>query len=249
MPELKELVAFVEGIAPAELAEEWDNPGLLVDAGGNVDAVLVTLDITAAVVAEAQNRKCQLILAHHPVIFQPLTQLAHEDVVYRLVQSGVSALCAHTNLDAADGGVNDVLAGLMELKQLCPFGGFGRLGTLADAPLPTVLAARCAEKLQAHVQFADAGRPVKRLAVVGGSGKGMVRQAAEAGADALLTGEAGHHDALDALQAGISLFAAGHFATEWPVVPVLAQKLQAAFPGVRVHTSAAAQNPFCTVTP
>ena len=113
--------------APPELAEHWDNPGLLVDCGGNVHRVLVTLDITPEVVAEAAAKQCTVIVAHHPVIFDPLKRLCPADVPYQLVRAGISAICMHTNLDAAEGGVNDVLADLFGIRQRTVFAdGCGR---------------------------------------------------------------------------------------------------------------------------
>ena len=106
----------MQRIAPLELAESWDNPGLLVDCGGPVEKVLVTLDITPEVVEEAAAKGCSLIVAHHPVIFSPLKKLGSRDVPFQLVQSGISAICMHTNLDAAEGGVNEVLAGIFGMR-------------------------------------------------------------------------------------------------------------------------------------
>ena len=107
----------MERLAPPELAEGWDNVGLLVDCGRPVRRVLTALDITPAVLAEAVEQKCELIVAHHPVIFAPLKQLGPEDMPFRLVQVGVSAVCMHTNLDAAAGGVNDTLAALFGMQE------------------------------------------------------------------------------------------------------------------------------------
>ena len=96
----------MQHIAPLALAESWDNPGLLVDCGGGASRVLVTLDITPEVVEEAVRKGCQLIVSHHPVSFSPLKKLGGQDVAFQLVKNGISAICMHTNLDAAEGGVN-----------------------------------------------------------------------------------------------------------------------------------------------
>ena len=110
MARVREICECLEQLAPKELAESWDNVGLLVECGAEVTSVLVALDITDEVVAEAELQGCQLIVAHHPVIFKPLRTLARRDVAFRLVKKNISAICMHTNLDAAEGGVNDVLA-------------------------------------------------------------------------------------------------------------------------------------------
>ena len=244
MAAVQELYEELARIAPPALAADWDNPGLLVDAGTAVQGVLVTLDITHDTVAEARRTGCQLIVSHHPVIFSPLKRLEERDVAFALVQSGVSAICMHTNLDAAAGGVNEVLAGLFGIGDAVPFaGGCGRVGTVAPTTVPA-LAARCRTVLGAHVKYADAGRPVQRLAVISGAGGSLFADALAVGADCLLTGEAGHHAALDARRLGLGLIAAGHFATEQPIVPVLAAQLQAAFPALRVRCSDCGRDPF-----
>ena len=243
MPEIHELTACIEKIAPPELAKSWDNSGLLVNTGREVTHVLVTLDITPAVVAEAAALGCEMIVAHHPVILAPLKNITSRDVPALLLQSGVSALCAHTNWDAAHGGINDVLAGLLGICEAEPL-GFGRVGRLPAALCAADFAALCAAKLSAPVRLADAGRPVQRIALAGGSGADLLSQAVLAGADCLLTGDAGHHTALDAIQAGLSLVAAGHYATEWPGVEELAHRLAQECTNVRVSLSTCCKNPF-----
>ena len=104
MTTVQQVYEVMQRLAPPELAEHWDNPGLLVDCGGEVRRVLVTLDITPEVVAEAAAKQCTVIVAHHPVIFDPLKRLCPADVPYQLVQAGISAICMHTNLDAAEAG-------------------------------------------------------------------------------------------------------------------------------------------------
>jgi dinuclear metal center YbgI/SA1388 family protein len=110
MPAVKDIAVVIEELAPPALAEEWDNAGILVDCGEAVEGILVSLDITREVVREAQALGCQLIVSHHPVIFHPLRRVAHGTVLVDMVQQGISAICAHTNLDAAPGGTNDLLA-------------------------------------------------------------------------------------------------------------------------------------------
>ena len=127
MTTVQQVYEVMQRLAPPELAEHWDNPGLLVDCGGAVRRVLVTLDITPEVVAEAAAKQCTVIVAHHPVIFDPLKRLCPADVPYQLVRAGISAICMHTNLDAAEGGVNDVLSDLFSIRQRTAFAdGCGR---------------------------------------------------------------------------------------------------------------------------
>ena len=245
----------MQRLAPLELAESWDNPGLLVDCGGSVTRVLAALDITPEVAAEAKEKGCQLIVSHHPVIFSPLKRIGGQDVPFQLVRNGISAICMHTNLDAAAGGVNEVLAGLFGMREMEPFaGGCGRVGGIDPIPVPqlarnaqTVLGGLCnlpASGPAVQVKFADTGTPVRRLAVISGAGGSLFEEALAMGADCLLTGEASHHHALDAARLGLSLVAAGHYATEFPAMAVVAQRLRAALPELEVLVSTRNRDPF-----
>ena len=217
MTTVQQLYEAMQALAPLELAESWDNPGLLLDCAGEVTRVLVTLDITPEVVAEAAAKHCEAIVAHHPVIFDPLKKLGPQDVPFQLVRAGISAICMHTNLDAADGGVNEELAARCNAPDAGP---------------------------AVQVKFADTGNPVRRLAVISGAGGSLFEEALAVGADCLLTGEANHHHACDAKRLGMSLIAAGHYATEFPVTAAVAEKLRAALPGVEVLVSTANKDPY-----
>ena len=139
----------MQAIAPLELAEHWDNPGLLVDCGGQMHRVLAALDITPEVVAEAAAKQCEMIVSHHPVIFDPLKKIGPQDVPFQLVQAGISAICMHTNLDAAEGGVNEVLAGIFDMKNMETFAeGCGRVGAIEEIAVPEL--ARKAQQELSH---------------------------------------------------------------------------------------------------
>lgn len=245
----------MQAIAPLELAEHWDNPGLLVDCGGQMHRVLAALDITPEVVAEAAAKQCEMIVSHHPVIFDPLKKIGPQDVPFQLVQAGISAICMHTNLDAAEGGVNEVLAGIFGMQDWEGFAdGCGRVGEVDPITVPelarkaqAVLGGRCNRPRSGpavQVKFADTGRTVRRLAVISGAGGSMFEDALAVGADCLLTGEANHHAAIDAVRLGLSLVAAGHYATEFPVCAAIADRLRTAFPELEVRVSGENRDPF-----
>lgn len=245
----------MQAIAPLELAEHWDNPGLLVDCGGQMHRVLAALDITPEVVAEAAAKQCEMIVSHHPVIFDPLKKIGPQDVPFQLVQAGISAICMHTNLDAAEGGVNEVLAGIFGMRDWEVFAdGCGRVGEVEPITVPelarkaqAVLGGRCNRPRSGpvvQVKFADSGKTVKRLAVISGAGGSMFEDALAVGADCLLTGEANHHAAIDAVRLGLSLVAAGHYATEFPVCAAIADRLRTAFPELEVRVSGENRDPF-----
>ena len=194
MATVQKIYEEMQRMAPLELAESWDNPGLLVDCGGEVSRVLVALDVTAETLAEAEQNGCQLIVTHHPVIFHPLKKLSPADLPFQLVQKGISAICMHTNLDAAEGGVNEVLAGIFGMKNWEPFaGGCGRVGEVEPITVPELarkarveLGARCNTPLdgpEVPVKYADTGKPVRRLAVISGAGGGLFEEALAMEAD------------------------------------------------------------------
>ena len=243
MARVQDILQYMNQLAPASLAEDWDNVGLLVDCGADVTSILVALDITDEVVAEAEYQGCQLIVSHHPVIFDPLKRIDRRDVVFRLIKKNISAICMHTNMDAAEGGVNDILCALFGVQDAKAFGGLGRVGTVRTTNVQQ-LSKICRDTLGAHVKVVDCGNAVNRLAVVGGAGGSMLEDAILAGADCLLTGEASHHAAIDAKRLGISLVVAGHYATEFPIVPVVAEKLKQKFPALRVLGSRRNKDPF-----
>lgn len=255
MTTVQQVYEEMQRIAPLELAESWDNPGLLVDCGGTVQKVLVTLDITPEVVEEAARKHCEVIVAHHPVIFSPLKKIGPQEVPCQLVRAGISAICMHTNLDAAEGGVNEVLAGIFGMKNLETFAdGCGRVGEIELNSVKGLayqvqkeLASRCNSPENGpavQIKLVDNGRMVKRLAVISGAGGSLFEEAIAVGADCLLTGEANHHHAIDAKRLGLSLIAAGHYATEFPVTAAVAEKLRAALPELEVLVSEANKDPY-----
>ena len=243
---LRELTAF----APPELACSWDNVGLLVDAGRPVDKVLTALDITPDVVQEAAAAGCQLIVSHHPVIFNPMKHITADDVPALLLQNGISGICMHTNLDATAGGVNDTLADLLGISREDRRNFAENCGRVGSVPATTVadLARFCAEHLHTAVKYVDSGKPVIRLAEVSGGGGSYLQEAIDEGADCLVTGEAAHHIALLARQKGIGLVVAGHWGTEQGIADVLAARLQQAFPALTVHHAAADTDPYTYLT-
>lgn len=225
--------------APGELAAPWDNVGQLVgDPDAEVKKVLVVLDITEAVVAEAMACGADLIVAHHPVMnckWHEVQRIRTDDaqgrILINMIRSGISAICMHTNLDAAEGGVNDALAEKLGLTDAEPFNEekIGRVGTL-KSQLPLVDFARfVVESLGCNgLRYVDGGRPVHRVAVGGGACGGYIAQAIAMGCDTFVTSDLKYNDFLDT--AGINLIDAGHFPSENVVCPVVIRYLQEAFP-------------------
>ena len=236
-------MGLLEDLAPSGLAESWDNVGLMIGSREDpVTGIMVSLDPTVEAVAATRRSDLNLLITHHPLLFKPLSSVDPSTptgaVVYRAVREGVGILAAHTNLDSAQGGVNDALADLLGLKETAPLipavdrvgAGMGRLGLL-DPPLTLGEVAAKVKEVLGISSLRMVGlseRTIRRVALCGGAGGELVGIARDSGADLYITGEAAHHHAREAEFRGLALIEAGHYATEVPVVPVLARRLKEA---------------------
>lgn len=232
MAKVKDFYDFLNSIAPFETQEDWDNSGMLVgDMDAEVKKVAVVLDITHEEIKKAKAIGADLIISHHPVIFNPIKSVTSGSVPYELVASSINALCCHTPLDIADGGTNDSLAELLGIEVTRTENPILRLGTVEPTTAEN-LAGKIAKTLNTKVRYADTGRKIEKIAICTGAGCSLIEAAGEI--DAFITGDASHHNFLDCVQAGITLIAAGHYETEIVVVPVLVKKLQARFPDIEI---------------
>jgi dinuclear metal center YbgI/SA1388 family protein len=240
----------IDSLAAFGTAEGSDNAGLLVGSRNlPVTGALVALDATSAAIEEAQELGANLIVTHHPVIFSGVKQIEAESVLYRLIAAGISAISAHTNLDAAQGGVNDILCGLLGLENVRPlespiYPGLARVGELR-APMSARELAEHARNVVgvSVVKYTDITPHIKTVAVCGGAGADLMPEAIAAGAGALVTADVKHHQLVAAKEAGFSLMDAGHYATEATVVKPLAEKLAAMLPGVKIMASKSQRDP------
>ena len=243
MPKISEIYHFLERALPSSLSCDWDNDGIMCmpDPDREVTKVLLALDITEEVVDRTVREEYDVIVSHHPLLFRGIKHLTVKDPVSRrsikLCRAGITALSFHTRLDAVTGGVNDALAELLTLTDTAPFGdeGMGRVGTLSEPMCAEAFAATVAERLNTPaVTLADSGRPVSRVAVLGGSGGDEVMAALAAGADTYVTGEAPHHWLVDAPEMGLNLIVAGHHHTEQPVCARLADMIRTLMPEAEI---------------
>lgn len=247
MTTVREIESFLYSWAPRVLAESWDNVGLLVgDPEAAVERILVALDITPQVAEEALKRGCQLIVAHHPVMncaWHPVQTVRADDrqgrTLTALLRGGVAAICMHTNLDAAEGGVNDQLAKALGLTDTIPLNEqkIGRIGTLScEIPLEQFLHDVVKSLGCRGLRYRSGGRPVRRVAVGGGACGEYIPQALAQGCDTFVTSDLRYNDFLDTQ--GLNLIDAGHFPTEDVVCAEVVRRLQKAFPDIRVSKSA-----------
>ena len=232
-----EIMAAMERIAPKRYAEDWDNHGLLTgDPAQEVKKILLCLDVSERVIEKAVEIGAEMIISHHPMIFKPVKKIRTDTPLGRklrlILKNDIAVFAAHTNLDKAAGGVNDLLAeklGLTEVK-IFPEGeeiAFGRIGRLAEALPLEEFARRVKDSLNLeNLRLVPGGKPtVKKIALCGGSSGEFIPDAAFLGADAYVGGDIRYHDAEKAAEMGINVIDAGHFGTEFPVVERLYNRL------------------------
>ncbi len=254
MTTVLDILNYIETIAPPYMQESWDNVGLLCGRKERqVKKILVALDPFRNVIAEAIAEKADLIVTHHPLIFRDKLMALNEDTetgrcLLTLVENGIAAINAHTNLDLAPGGVNDVLAqtlGLTEITVITPEGedaqgrpyGLLRSGIVKEQPLGDFLAV-VKENLHCEgLRYVEGGKAVRKVAVGGGSCADGMQEALSAGCDTFVTADVKYNQFRTAFELGLNLIDAGHFHTENPTMPVLAAALQAAFPEITVKLS------------
>lgn len=227
---VRDLVDWIGEIAPWELAEEWDNVGLLVGRPDReVDRALIALDLTSDLLDEADRIGAQLIITHHPVLFAARRTLREDDpegaLLCRMVRRGISLIAAHTNFDNADPGLNGALADVLGLGAHEPIEHGLRVG-LFDGTLFELKRRAQAELGDVIRVYGDETRSLRRVCVCGGAGGMYWKEARASGSDAYLTGEMRYHDALEALSLGMCVLEAGHRATEAIAMKAILSHLQ-----------------------
>lgn len=253
MTTVNDILNFVNTLAPIYMKEDWDRVGLNCGhSDKEVRRVLVALDPFAEVCREAKEVGADLLITHHALIWSPdfVTDCTEQgrNILY-LIENNIACINAHTNLDCAPGGVNDILAeklGLRDVAVIAPKGtdefgrawGLLRKGTVKEQSLQNFLSVVKSSLNCEGLRYTDSGKPVSKVAVGGGACAGEMRQAAEAGCDTFVTADIKYNQFWDAKALGINLIDAGHFHTENPVCWYLTQKLREAFPDITVTMSA-----------
>jgi dinuclear metal center YbgI/SA1388 family protein len=241
---LKDILAYVGQFAPWELAEPWDNVGLMV---GNPDqeatGVLIALDPTLQVIEEAILKKANIILTHHPLIFHPLKSINTATPIGQFLKKAlahdIAVVSCHTNLDIISDGVSDALARALYLLNTRPLNltgnrpdqGFGKVGNLPTPMQGKSFIHFVAQRLNLQVMMIAGPQPetVSTIAVCGGSGSDLAEAAVQSGADIYITAELKHSVARWAEDNGLCVIDAGHFATENIIIPSLLARMTAFF--------------------
>lgn len=240
-----EIMTQIETFAPMSYACDWDNPGLLAGRmEKEVKKILIALDATDEVVAQAIELEVDLLITHHPLIFSPLKQVNDQNFISRrilnLIQADISYYAMHTNFDIAPGCMADLAAEYLQLEIVEPLEvtgicdessyGIGKIGKLKQ-PMTLEELSEWTKK-QFGLPFVtvfglkELREPMSRIAVSPGSGGSMVKYAKKAGVQALITGDIGHHEGIDAVAEGLGIIDGGHYGLEHIFIPFMETKLR-----------------------
>ena len=233
----RNIIEKIENFAPQNLASQWDNPGFLCgNKDKDIKRVLLALDVDLNTIGEAIENKCDMIVSHHPMFFKGLKRIDFSEpegkAVELLIKNDICVFSAHTNMDAAENGINQRLAELFELsdiKVLEPIDektGIGRIGTLKEEMTTEEFSKLLKEKLNTPFVKVSGEKNIKRLAICSGSGAEYFSLAKENGCDCLLTADVKYHNAIEAKENGICLIDAGHFPTEKLVCDIFKEILE-----------------------
>lgn len=259
---LSELVKGFESVWPVSGAEEWDRPGLTCGSPDQeVSRVLMCVDVTIDVLREAKTLSCDLVLSHHPLLLKGVNYLPEDklkgELVAFAVRNSIALYSAHTNADIVVGGVSDVFATALGLKNIRPLVetasgvGHGRVGQLSEAITLRDFAqvvADCLPVTNAPLRVAgDLNQSLTKIAVVGGSGDSFISAAQQSGAQCLVTSDLRHHVSLDAVSdpsKPIALIDVSHFAAESLWLNPAATGLKSKFSSVEFFVSKLNTDPW-----
>ncbi len=247
-----EITRYFETLYPLDLAYEWDNCGLQVGTLNNkVERVLVTLDITKNVVKEAIQNKVNLIISHHPLMFKPMQTIVFDSpkgwIIKNLIQHNIAVYSAHTNFDQADGGMNDLMCRLLNIKEpqlLDDEYNIGRFGKIDKIDFNDfVKKVKEVFDLKSVKVIGNTDKMLETVAISAGSGSHHMYAAKKKNCDVYITGDITYHTASDAIQLGITLIDVGHH-IEVAFVNEVAGLLQAKFKEIDIIKSKVDTNPY-----
>lgn len=237
---VENIFEFLNSKFPVSAACDFDNVGILVgDKNQQVNNAIISLDCTDYVIEKALATNCQLIITHHPIIFNPLKNILSDCLVYKLIKNNISVISMHTNLDVGVDGVNDCLAkaiSLSNVKTVLSEDGYAlRMGTVSPISAQK-FAEHLKTSLDAPIKFVETNREIKNVLICSGSGGNYLKEATKYSCDAFVTADVKHNVFLDAAHLGIAIFDAGHFETENVVVNKLFDILSKQFSEIVFYT-------------
>ncbi|MDP4109383.1 MAG: Nif3-like dinuclear metal center hexameric protein [Bacillota bacterium] len=252
MPAVIEIFNALNEKLPMSYKMDIDNCGFMIgNSYTNVKKALTALDVTLPVVEEAKRENRELIISHHPLMFHPAKTLTDETasgiVIQSVIKNGLAVISMHTNADCAEGGLNDLLAAKIGLKNIKPLQSLlGRCGEIPGEMSVTGFLHYLKETLAPFngARYVDAGLPVKRLAIAGGACDDLLSDAVKAGCDTFITADIKYSVMLDAATYGINLIDAGHFETEKVICREFCNIVKSAFPDVDIKTADSNRDPI-----
>jgi len=238
---VEDIHRLMEKYAPSRYMESYDNVGLMVgDMDDEVTSILVALDCTMDVIEEAKSKRCNLVLCHHPLLFNKPSSITKGDLlgkkIIKLISDKINVYSSHTNLDSVSGGLNDIvmkLLGFSKTEVLDSIAedsnsGLGRIASLSEPVQLSELCEMVKESLGlASIRYTGRDdKSISKIAVINGSGQSHFSEAVKAGAECIITGDTTYHYVSDMNEVGVGVIDAGHYGTEWPAVKVFANLLQ-----------------------
>ncbi|WP_346848437.1 Nif3-like dinuclear metal center hexameric protein [Clostridium sp. UBA3061] len=261
MVKINEIINIMEGLAPLNLKESYDNVGFMVgDREREVTKVLVALDCTIKVIEEAKELGAQLILTHHPLLFIKPKTITTDSLqgkkLMKLIENGIALYSSHTNWDTVKGGLNDEFVKILgfqeskiiEISPSDPTAGVGRIVQLKEETTLEEIIKGIKDKLKIqNLRYSgELNKKVRTIALVNGSGEDYLQQAYDLGAELLITGDTTYHFVSDYEEMGLSVIDIGHFNSEWPLVISLSEKIKKVLEprGVEIIMSNATRDPY-----
>lgn len=241
---VKDIYNYINKIAPYDEMEDWDNSGFILgDIKKEVKTVVMSLDATKAAVAFSKSVDADLLLTHHPIIFGGIKKIKSDSAIYQLINNDIACMCAHTSFDKANGGINDNLALLLELKNTRKLeNGYVVVGELENEMSIDDFATFVSNSLDVHaLRYTDTDKMIKTVALGGGACGEFIDDAMQ-NADCFVTSDLKYHQMLDASEENFALINAGHFETENKAFLMLKNKLEKEFEQVEFIV-APIQNP------
>ncbi len=231
-PIVQNIYEMIDQIAPFETQAEFDNAGFLIgDSNQPVERILLCLDVVPAVIREAKENNVDLIVSHHPVMFNGTKSLTTDNfensIILELIRHNISLISAHTNLDQSVISPSNCTAELLGLQNVEPIDQYMVMGEYNEGMNASDFLNHISEKLNfLGILYGRADKLVKKIAVGSGGYSEGIHSALHSEADALITGEVKHHHALEATAKDLVIFEAGHLPSEYPALPVLADYLR-----------------------
>lgn len=260
MAKISDIYAVLNDVFPFSSAEKWDNSGYLVESDCDVKKVIVSLDATCVVVNEAIEKKAELIVCHHPVIFSALSSLSLKNPAVLALKNSIGIISAHTNYDVSNLGAD----ALLEKKLECELGfcdvklldatdfieesGFGRIGTLKTPLKSRELAAKLVKIFETDcMRFTPCEKEISKIAFCCGGGSSYVEKAISLGCDAYITSDVKHSHFISAKNADMALYAPTHYQMEKAAMQNMANLLSSSFPELEIILSESECEPSTTI--